>query len=324
MQTIQAPLQILCESAQELYAQVLQAICEGEEVSSVSDPLSVGSAWGNRERPTKELRYATLILENPKNRLIQSPTFRFEDVFPRVLLCTLSDEIDLKTISFYNPRAHEFSDDDQTISSNYGYRIRHLNETNQIEKVISQFKQDRNTRRAVIHVHAVSDSEIKYDPCIDCLHFLIRNGKLECQSFWRSENALTLLPTNLFEFTLLQELIASELDIPLGRYVHTVSSLHYYLEDQSKLHQTLDELRNKKSLDPMLPMTSHSLSQIECLRNFEKALRLQLNEGNKSFSELSPYWQNFAAVIAYSITKKLQITESMNFWKKTSAWCDLI
>lgn len=257
-----------------------------------------------RDRPTKELRYVTLILEDSRNRLVNSPYLRLEDIIPRTLLCTLSDEIDLPAIGFYNHRAFEFSDDGKTVPSNYGNRIRHLNDVDQINEVINQLKQDPSSRRAVIHIHAVGDADIKYTPCINSLHFLIRNGVLECQSFWRSENALTLLPINIFEFTMLQELIASELEIPVGRYVHTVTSLHYYLDEEHKLHQILGSLLSKQPSSPMDRMTSHSLEQIEVLRRFERKLRLQQSSGKKEYLELSDYWKNIADALARAIVKK--------------------
>lgn len=284
--------------------QVLQAFSQSEEVSSVKDPNSVGSFWGIRDRPTKELRYVTLVLENPQNRLVNAPQFLLEDIIPRTVLCTLSDEIDLRAIGFYNSRAFEFSDDGKTVPSNYGYRARHLGNVDQIQEVIQQLKEDPSSRRAVIHIHAVGDSDIKYSPCIDSMHFLIRNGVLECQSFWRSENAVTLLPINIFEFTMLQELIASELEIPVGRYVHTVTSLHYYLDEEKRLHSTLEALSIRPRPEVMNPMPCKSLREIALLRDFEKNVRWHLDDGNEKFLELSGYWQNIAGVIACAVAKK--------------------
>lgn len=43
MQTLQAPIQIISDSLQELCFEVLQALRYGEEVSSVQDPNSIGS-----------------------------------------------------------------------------------------------------------------------------------------------------------------------------------------------------------------------------------------------------------------------------------------
>jgi thymidylate synthase len=277
-----------------------------------------------RDRPTRELRYITLILENSRDRLVNAPHLHLEDIIPRTLLCTLSDEIDLRAIGFYNPRAFEFSDDGKTVPSNYGNRVRHLNGVDQIDEVIRQLKQDPNSRRAVIHIHAVGDSEIKYSPCINSLHFLIRNGVLECQSFWRSENALTLLPVNIFEFTMLQELIASELEIPAGRYVHTVTSLHYYLDEEQKLHRTRSALATNVPPEPMDPMPFHSLREVEILRDFEKNVRWQQDDGGERFLELSDYWQNIAGVIAYAAAKREGHGSSMQAWLNDSPWRSLL
>lgn len=305
MKTTQTPIQILSESAHQLYLDTLHALCDGEEVGSVVDPKSVGSGWGNRDRPTRELRHITLILENPAHRLVNAPTFHIEDAVPRAMLCTLSDELDLGAVSFYNPKACQFSDDGKTVPSNYGHRIRTLDQVNQIDHIINLLKRDPNSRRAVIHIHKVGDTEIRYAPCVDSLHFLIRNGHLECQSFWRSENALTLLPTNMFEFTLFHELIASELNIPLGRYVHSVSSLHYYLDDQARLDQVMEIMSFQTIPDPMDPMTENSLEQVVLLREFEKQLRLGLGNGKEEFTKMSTYWKQMAKVFISTIEKKL-------------------
>jgi thymidylate synthase len=324
MQTIFAPMQIIAETAQQLYLYTLQAMRDAEETPSTRDPCSIGSFWGLLDRPTKELRYITLILQNPQARLIRAPAFRLEEVFPRTILATLSDEIDIQTMAFYNSRALEFSDDHKTIPSNYGYRIRNLRNTNQINQVIAQLKKDPYSRRALIHIHSVDDLKKRYNPCIDSLHFLIRNGALECHSLWRSENALSLLPINLFEFTMLQELIASELEIPTGIYVHTVSSLHYYKEDQQKFDHTLNMLSYYSSPQAMDPMTDYSLDQVLILRQFENKLRNQLGNEMEFFSQLSPYWQQTGIVIAYAIANKTKNFPAMEYWKRKSIWKELL
>ena len=300
------PIQIVADSAQQLYYDVLEAIQYGEEVASVSDMRSVGSAWGTRDRPTKELRHVSLVLTNPKNRLISAPFVIMEKIIPRAVLMTLSDEKDVDVLAFYDPRAREFSDDGKSVLTNYGYRIRNFDEVDQIKLVIDQLKKDRNTRRAVIHIHSVHDAERRYDPCIDSLHFLIRNERLECYSYWRSENALALLPMNLFEFTLLQELIASELEIPVGAYVQTVTSLHYYLEDEQKLKNTLESETRHASPSPMEPMPHHSLCQVDLIREYESKWRLNPSSAGQysEKEELSSYWKPMADVIADWIAKK--------------------
>ena len=326
-QSIHAPMQFVCASAQELYYEVLQAICHAELIPAVKNSNSIGSGWGTRERPTKELRYATLVLENPRDRLIDAPMCFLEKIIPRTILATLSDELDVSSLEFYDAKAREFSEDGIKLTTNYGYRIQHLNGINQIKQVITQFKEDPNTRRAVIHIHSPEDSERKYNPCINSIHFLIRNGALECQTFWRSENALTLLPVNLFEFTMLQELIASELEIPVGQYVHSVTSLHCYSDDEQRLQNSLGSLPFCQKPDVMDPMTDHSMNQITILRKMEQQLRsnesamiTKMNE----YQQLSNYWQEIGEVIAYTIAKKNKQTDLARFLRNNSRWEKLL
>ncbi len=299
----QKPLQIYASSSHELYRRTLQALLVGEEVSSVQQKNTIGSAWGTRERPTRELRYVNLILENPRDRIVNALEFSFEHAIPRLLLSTLSDEIRLDVMEYYNPKAAEFCDDGKTIPTNYGYRMRHFNGTDQIQLVIKQFKEDPHTRRAIIHVHAVGDHEKRYAPCIDSLHFLIRDGALECQAFWRSENALTLLPYNLFEFTMLQDLIASELKIPVGCFVQTVTSLHYYLEDHDRLEKNLLDMETRSNPLPMAPIPSHSLKQVALLRRLEEELRLD-HRKTSAWDALSDYWQDIGDVLSFVVFNK--------------------
>ncbi|MGB7978251.1 MAG: thymidylate synthase [Chlamydiales bacterium] len=319
------PVQIVSDSAQTLYRRTLQWLVHGEIVESVKNCHSVGSGWGLKERQTKEIRYVTLILTNPRDRLINSPMFLLEKAIPRTVLGTLSDELSVNVFAFYDPKVVAFSDDGLTLPTNYGRRIRSFDQTDQIAQVIRQFKQDPNTRRAVIHIHAVQDTERRYDPCIDSLHFLIRNGTLECHTMWRSENGLTLLPTNLFEFTMLHELIASELGIDLGRYVHTITSLHYYLDDQEKLEFVLEDLKTRESPPVMDRMTDHSLEQVSILRDCEKKLRTErLSCAGEVFENLSEYWRKIGQIIAYSIAKNTHNHQLVEESFLSSPWKNLL
>lgn len=325
MQILEQSLFLVSDSAQQLYLDTLKAIqYYGEDVSSVCEANSVGSGWGMRDRPTKELRHVSLVLKNPRNRLFTAPGGRFESMVSRALLATLSDEIEIDALSFYDARAKEFSDDGKQVPTNYGNRIRHFENINQIEQVIDQFRRDRNTRRAVIHIHTASDADSKYDPCIDSLHFLIRNEQLECHSHWRSENALTLLPVNIFEFTLLQELIASELNVGLGPYVHTVTSLHYYLDDEQRLEKVVEA--HTGCAFPMDPMPAYSTNQVDLIREYEKKWRLDPGSigQDDAGEQLSEYWQGLANVIAYTIARKTGQWDIAMQLAKTSPWRGLL
>jgi hypothetical protein len=62
-----------------------------------------------------------------------------------------------------------------------------------------------------------------------------RCGKLDLIVFIRSNDILWgLSGVNVFEFTVLQELVSSATNIPLGTYYHVANSLHYYSEFQKR------------------------------------------------------------------------------------------
>lgn len=297
---------IQSNNAQDLYYDLLNLILKGDLVSPVLDEKSVGSFFGSKERPTRELRYVTFILTNPRNRWMNVSTFCENKILPRALFTTLSDEISLDAIAFYDSGSKKFSEDQKVFSTSYGYRARHYDNVNQIQDVIQQLRKDPSSRRAVIHIHAVGDGDKKYSPCIDSLHFFIRNQALECHTIWRSENVFRLLPTNIFEFTMLQELIASELELPLGPYAHTVSSLHYYLDDELNLIQTIKELAEAPLPSTMDPMPFYSLEELERLKALEQKLRLTdcCLEEMEEFINFPTYWKEIASKIADTIQNK--------------------
>jgi len=49
-------IQLTAESAHLFYNYALEHVQYGKDVESVSEVNSIGSGWGKRERPTRELR----------------------------------------------------------------------------------------------------------------------------------------------------------------------------------------------------------------------------------------------------------------------------
>jgi thymidylate synthase len=59
----------------------------------------------------------------------------------------------------------------------------------------------------------------------------VRAGKLEAITTMRSNDVILGLPYDIFLFTMLQEMMAVELELELGVYHHIVGSLHIYESD---------------------------------------------------------------------------------------------
>src|SRR5690606_23614249 len=65
-------------------------------------------------------------------------------------------------------------------------------------------------------------------PCTLTWKFYARNGKLNMCVDMRSNDLVLGMPYDIFAFTCIQRLIANELGVDVGDYVHTVGSLHLY------------------------------------------------------------------------------------------------
>lgn len=109
---------------------------------------------------------------------------------------------------------------------------------NQWESCVSMLKKNPTTRKAniVIWDPHIDSRQIHHDtnayvPCNIRINPTIRDGKLHFFVSSRSKDILRGSTENLFEFPLLQELMASELGVDIGHYVETIDNLHIY-QDQ--------------------------------------------------------------------------------------------
>jgi thymidylate synthase len=72
------------------------------------------------------------------------------------------------------------------------------------------------------------DASVKDSPCALALQFFIRQDRLDAVGMMRSNDAIWGLPYDVFLFTMLQELLASQLGVSLGSYTHIAGSMHLY------------------------------------------------------------------------------------------------
>ena len=149
-------------------------------------------------------------------------------------------------LSFFLPRAVDFSDDNVTWRGAYGPRLYMYN---QLQDMVSVFKQEGlETRRSLLSIYlpeldtTESLKEVygldntKDRPCNNMIHcFVTPDKKLHMNLTQRSGDIIWGLGSiNFFEFTFLQEMVAfyvSKLvgeDIELGEYNHSVINMHLY------------------------------------------------------------------------------------------------
>lgn len=190
-----------------------------------------------RNMSTKELIGKSFVLQNPRKRLLQNKERRLSPYYALgEWLWYMSGSNSLEFISYYAPSMWKYSDDKKTLNGAYGKRIKH-----QLEEIILMLKKKPNTRQAIITIFDVRD--LNYEsldiPCTLNLHFLIRDNKLHLIVNMRSNDIYLGLPYDIFAFTMIQEYVASMLNVELGSYYHHVSSLHYYTKDEKKIERII-------------------------------------------------------------------------------------
>lgn len=186
------------------------------------------------------------VIANPQRRVLNVP-FR-NNSLPAVCaetLWVLAGRNDIEWLSFYLPRAKDFSDDGKTWRAAYGPRLRGfydkdngddiLRFADQLDSVVRELTKEPNSRRAVISIYDPVEDPValikgtKDFPCTQSLSFMVRNGKLDLTVFIRSNDLVWgWSGVNVFEFTVLQELVASMIGVPIGQYYHISNNLHVY------------------------------------------------------------------------------------------------
>lgn len=201
-----------------------------------------------RDGKVKEILDFKTIVTNPYRRLVGgygrniNPFFLLAEAM--WIFCGRKD---VCFLSLFNKNMEQFSDDGKVFHAPYGFRLRHWGvrsedkfcEENlhaaqgydQVADAIKLFENNPNTRQVVLSIWNPDldlGTKTKDIPCNDIIMLKIRDGKLITTIQNRSNDLHWGLPTNLFQFSFLTELIAACLNIELGTQTHNSQSLHVY------------------------------------------------------------------------------------------------
>lgn len=111
----------------------------------------------------------------------------------------------------------------------------------QWEFVKEVLTRDPYSRQAVIHIKPIQMYDTKDTVCTYFLQFFIRDNKLDMIACMRSNDLMFGTTYDVFMFTFLQELMASELGIEVGIYKHFASNMHIYMKDIEKINDIISE-----------------------------------------------------------------------------------
>ena len=294
---------------------VMEVISEISKNGSIVKPVKNS----NNKKSSKELRNFQFSLINPLNRIAINPNNPL-NIIPSIgrFVWLIAGNDRMEDIAFYQPKAREYTDNGFTIpGSNYGKRIFNPTEgVNQITNIIELLRDDPNSRRAVIPIWSPNDStRLKSNdiPCAVSITFLIRDNKLHTTLMMRSNNALRLLNVNIFEFSLIGEIVARELNIEYAQYTHYSNSMHVFEGDFNIVNKwpvhPKEEIhsQDKRTIMPPMPKDESALEKVQQLAKLEARLRNEnvLKKPENIFQHLetaskeleSEYWYEFYKVL---------------------------
>lgn len=258
--------------------------------------LEFGTPVAPRGKPTYELYGVSFGLSNPRSRIPTSKARKWSLPLALGEFCWhFRGSADLETLAYYAPRWRDFSDDGRTVEGScYGRTaFSSVGGASQWEHAKSLLQQDPYTRRALLIFDEprVSDSATLDKSCLTSIQFLLRENRLHAVVTMRSNDLYLGVPYDVFNFTMLQELMAVELGVELGTYIHFAGSLHLYERDIQRARQAY--LGAKSDPSPMPPMPS-----IDAVRIFVGAEAAIRENRPVNWEALDPFWIPFAKELA--------------------------
>ena len=164
-------LTVTADSASELFAEACHAV------------LAPGKPAAPRGLATTEVLGATLILTDPRRRLVDLPPARLiNPAFAVAEAMWILSGSDAPWIYLFNERLAEYADDGRLMGA-YGPRLRRWHgTTDQLAQVLARPRADPGTRRAVIQLYdPETDARGHKDvPCTLGYRFFLRDGLCTC------------------------------------------------------------------------------------------------------------------------------------------------
>jgi thymidylate synthase len=232
--------------------------------------VTLGRPRGARGKGSRDLNGFTGVLLDPRARIVHNPAREIRPGYPEAWVAwNLGKRRDVESICWWNPNGRKISDDGLTFhGANYGQR--HMG---QLWEAIHLLKEDPDTRRAFCGIWHQSDL-VRVNPGFEGTSFYSREGKdvpctigfglsiaddlLHMEVIMRSQSAWAVFPYDLYYFTVLQELIANEMELGLGYTTWHCISLHVYDSEIPWLANGLDAYETQtwdRSPMPRIPAT---------------------------------------------------------------------
>jgi thymidylate synthase len=184
------------------------------------------------------------------------------DAVVRELLWFLKGSTNINDgLKAYTPIWNAWANDKGELGPIYGYQWRHWPKfiedpqsgsmrrdyVDQMQVAIDTLKRNPNSRRIIVSAWNVADIEkMALPPCHAFFQFYTCNGRLDLQLYQRSADMALGVPFNIASYALLLLMVAQEVNMTPGFFVHTLGDAHIYLNHVEGLRTQLQ--REPKAL----------------------------------------------------------------------------
>ncbi len=190
--------------------------------------LQYGLPFGD----TKAIFNVGFYLNNPSDRVIKNTERKWSaDYAEAEWQWYLSGDRDIAKLGEIYGKIPEIwkrmANEDGLVNSNYGWQWMR---EDQLAKVINILRDEKDTRQAAISIYDGKEMHMyEYDtPCTYAVQFTIIDGLLCMSVYMRSNDLWYGFCNDQYQFSQLQELVASMLGIEIGWYYHHAHNMHLY------------------------------------------------------------------------------------------------
>jgi thymidylate synthase len=129
----------------------------------------------------------------------------------------------------------EWADADGNLGPVYGKQWRSWpapggRDIDQLERVVAQLKTNPDSRRILVSAWNVGELDrMALLPCHVLFQFYVAAGRLSCQLYQRSADALLGVPFNIASYAFLTHMVAQQCDLDVADLIWTGGDCHLYL-----------------------------------------------------------------------------------------------
>lgn len=290
--------------------------------------IEQGTETSPRDKPTKELHPTTVLLQEPRKRLMSCFGRMINLPFALAeVIQIITGQNDAQGLAFYNSQIIGIQGDGprgtphwelgvQRFNAAYGERLRQFDvlkaKVDQLEHVIETLKRDPESRQAsMVLSHPLYDNYTVTTmdrACNVYVHAMIRDGGLDWMQIIRSNDAIWGIPYNMVQWSHVQEWVAASLGVPVGTMFIVQDSFHVYADKHN-------ECRNISKFDiydyvdtaPMIAGDGIDNALARAEQGVRGGKNFDPDELKKLSNTVGPYWCSvIECLVSYRAFKRGQ------------------